>query len=251
VTAITIRRVRLDPNLRSRLRSPPVLVLRIGCRSIHAVGSSHFARPGEPAPKDELRVAIFRIWRTRGGDRRSRVERDYANDSGSRTTPELRDDSHLLWRNADSKGQAQETRERRLALRIQADNEETRKPREPTRRKYSQLVVGRQGLEPWTLGLKDSSSPEERRVLTSPALQAGAIGGTGLHPRRPQGPIRPLFFAPRLPVGSCTVAEGLSGPSSSASLTAAVPSQTVRPGIARPPQPFDRRRSGALTEENP
>jgi hypothetical protein len=75
-------------------------------------------------------------------------------------------------------------------------------------RNLLKLLVGRQGLEPWTIGLKARPSDEELRLLTSPALQAGAIDCTGDGPTALYGPSfsrpKPWFWK----LQSCAVAEG-------------------------------------------
>ena len=48
-------------------------------------------------------------------------------------------------------------------------------------RNSAKTLVGRQGLEPWTIGLKARPDAEQRRLLTSRALQGTAIGCNRLH----------------------------------------------------------------------
>ena len=54
-----------------------------------------------------------------------------------------------------------------------------------------EILVGRQGLEPWTLGLKERPRAESERVLTSPALRGPELACTRVHgcpPTAPDGP---------------------------------------------------------------
>jgi len=54
-----------------------------------------------------------------------------------------------------------------------------------------EILVGRQGLEPWTLGLKARPRAESERVLTSPALRGPELACTRVHRCRPTAPDGP------------------------------------------------------------